>query len=295
MNPWILLGLLVVIGALCACYWGAGVILHPPLMSRMETFPEQYGLRYEKAAFKTRDGLTLKGWWIPSPKGDSELRTLIMCHGWGDNKGELLKYTHYLSETAGFNLLYFDNRSHGESEGEVTTIGALETIDFDAAVTYLKENKPEHVKRLGAFGLSMGAAVACMSLPDHPEVKAAFLESPFTDFRVVTRRWAWNNLKVPYFPLVPITMWFLRWKVSDPKVDTYSPIRFVARIAPRPLLIVGGSEDRLMTEGDVRRLFDAAKEPKQLWIIPGAAHAKCHDVAGLEYETRVAGFFNKNL
>jgi alpha-beta hydrolase superfamily lysophospholipase len=295
LNPWILLGLIVIVGALGACYWGAGVILHPPLMSRLETFPEQYGLRYEKAVFKTRDGLTLKGWWIPSPEGESELRTLIMCHGWGDNKGELLKITHYLNEKAGFNLLYFDNRSHGESEGEVTTIGALETIDFDAAVNYLKENKPENVKRLGVFGMSMGAAVACMSVPDHPEVKAAVLESPFTDFRIVTRRWAWNNLYVPYFPLVPITMWFLRWKVSDPKVDTYSPIRFVAKIAPRPLLIVGGSADRLMTESDVRRLYAAAAEPKQLWIIPGAAHAKCHDVGGLEYEARVTSFFNKNL
>lgn len=295
MSPWLLLALLVTAGSLMACYWGAGVILHPPLMSKMEVFPEQFGLRYEKVSFQTRDGLTLKGWWIPSPNGEEERRTLIMCHGWGDNKGELLKITHYLNEKAGFNLLYFDNRSHGESDGEITTIGALETIDFDAAVTFLKENKPQFLDRLGVFGLSMGAAVTSMSMPDHPEVKAAVLESPFTDFRVVAKRWAWNNLYVPYFPLVIITMWFLRCRVHDPKVDTYSPERFIAKIAPRPLLIVGGSEDRLMKEDDVRRLFAAAGEPKQLWIIPGARHVKCHEVGGLEYEARVTNFFNKHL
>ena len=134
-----------------------------------------------------------------------------------------------------------------------------------------------------------------MSLPDHPEVKAAALESPFTDFRVVARRWAWNNLYVPYFPLVPITMYFLRWRVHDSKVDTYSPERFIAKIAPRPLLIIGGSEDRLMTEDDVRLLYSKAAEPKQLWIIPEARHGKCHEVAGLEYEARVTNFFNKHL
>ena len=49
--------------------------------------PEQFGLRYEKIAFTTPDGIELKGWFIPSPGDDK--RTLIMCHGWGDNKGEL--------------------------------------------------------------------------------------------------------------------------------------------------------------------------------------------------------------
>jgi len=295
LNPWLFLGLIVVVATFMVCYWGSGIILHPPLMSRMETFPEQLGIRYEKVAFKTRDGLTLKGWWMPSPKGEAETRTLIMCHGWGDNKGDLLKITGFLNSEAGLNLLYFDNRSHGESEGDVTTIGALETIDFDAAVTYLRENKPRYVDRLGVFGLSMGAAVASMSMPDHPEIKAAVLESPFTDYRGVVRRWAWNNMYVPYYPLAAITLWILQWRVGDAKVASYSPINFIGRIAPRPLLLIGGSEDRLMPEDDVRRLFTAAGEPKQLWIIPGAKHAKCHEVSGLEYETKVASFFNKHL
>ncbi|MBI3551500.1 MAG: alpha/beta fold hydrolase [Elusimicrobia bacterium] len=295
MSPWLLLGLFAAAGLLGVCYWGAGIILHPPLMSRNETFPEQFGIRYEKVSFKTRDGLMLKGWWMPSPKGSSERRTLIMCHGWGDNKGDLLKITNFLSTEAGFNLLYFDNRSHGESEGEITTIGALETVDFDAAVKYLQDNRPEFLERLGAFGLSMGAAVACMSAPDHPEIKALVLESPFTDYRGVVRRWAWNNMYVPYFPLAWITLWLLKLRVGDPKVTAYSPIKFVTDISPRPLLIIGGSEDRLMPEDDVRRLFAKAGEPKQLWIVQGAKHAKCHDIAGLEYETRVAGFFNRNL
>ena len=275
------------------CWWGSGMILHPPTMSPMWVFPEQFGLRYEKIAFTTRDGVALKGWFFPSPGGDK--RTLIMCHGWGDNKGELLKQTYFLNENAGFNLLYFDFRSHGESGGEITTIGGLETIDFDAAVAWLRANKPDLSDRVGVFGLSMGAAVTIASMPDHPDLRCAVVESPYSDYRGVVTRWTWNNLRLPRFPLIAIAMWILRRRVGDPKVDSFNPVEAAGRIAPRPLLVIGGEKDELMPQDDVRRVFDAAREPKQLWIVPGAAHAKCREAAGVEYDTRVAGFFSRNL
>ena len=294
MILWVLGGvaLALVVMALGFGWWGAGLILHPPKMSALAVWPEQFGLSYEKVSFQTSDGLTLKGWFLPSPTGDE--RTLLMCHGWGDNKGELLELSYFLNKNAGFNLLYFDNRSHGESEGRVTTIGYLELIDFEAAVQFLKENKPWSLKRLGVFGLSMGAAVAIMSMPAHPEIKAAVLESPFTDYRGVVRRWAWNNMRLPYFPCVVLTLWFLRQRVGKGEVDGYSPIQFIGRVR-RPVLLIGGGRDDLMIEEEVRALYAAAGEPKEIWIVPQAEHAKCHETAGIEYENRVAGFFEKHL
>ncbi|MBI5631087.1 MAG: alpha/beta fold hydrolase [Elusimicrobia bacterium] len=295
MPVWALFGVVLLLALMSFCYYGSGIILHPPKMNRLGAFPEQYGLPYEKVSFKTRDGLTLRGWFIPSPRGPDEERTLVLCHGWGDNKGDLLKITNFLNHAAGFNLLYFDNRSHGESDGEITTIGYLETIDFDAAVDFLREKKPHTLKRLGVFGMSMGAAVATLCMPKHPEVKAAVLESPFTNYREVVRQWAWNHFHLPYFPFIVLTLFFLRLRVGHGKVDSYHPIRAAAMISPRPLLVIGGSLDELMPEREVRAFYAAAKEPKQLWIIPGARHSKCHDLAGIEYEARVAGFFNRYL
>jgi pimeloyl-ACP methyl ester carboxylesterase len=293
MMVWIVGALLFVAGVLALCWWGAGVILHPPAMSPMWVFPEQFGMRYEKISFPTRDGLTLKGWLIPSTTGDD--RTILMCHGWGDNKGELLKQTYFLNEAAGFNLFYFDFRSHGESEGDLTTIGGLERRDFDAAMDWLRASRPTLAKRVGVFGLSMGAAVTVASLRDHPDLRCAVVESPFSDYRAVVERWAWNHMKIPYYPLVAIVMVILRYRVNDPTVDSFNPVESAPHIAPRPLLVIGGTNDNLMPESDVRRVFNAAKEPKQLWIVPGATHAKCREAAGLEYDTRVVGFFDKNL
>ena len=291
MIVWVVAIVLATVAAIC--WWGSGVILHPPRMSPMSVFPEQFDLVYENFLFKTIDGVTLRGWFLPSPNGDE--RTLIMCHGWGDNKGELLMQTYFLNKDAGFNLLYFDFRSHGESAGEITTIGGLETRDFDAAAAWLRANKPGLSGRVGVFGLSMGAAVTVAAMPEHPELRCAVVESPFSDYRGVVRRWAWKYLRVPWFPLLPITLWILRQRVGDPTVDDFSPAEAAGRIAPRPLMIIGAERDDLMPEEDVRRIFDAARQPKELWIVSGAFHAKCREAAGAAYDARVTAFFEKNL
>ncbi len=290
---WLAAALLLAAAVYGICWWGAGLILHPPAMSPMWIFPEQFGLRYEKISFKTRDGLELRGWFIPSTIGDK--RTILMCHGWGDNKGELLKQTYFLNENGGFNLMYFDFRSHGESEGEITTIGGLETIDFDAAIEWLRKAKPEFADSIGVFGLSMGAAVTVASMPKHPDLRCAAVESPFSDYRTVIKRWGWNNMKVPYYPLIALTLLLLRSRVKDPAIDRFNPVEAAPKISPRPLFVIGGEHDRLMTPEDVRKVFAAAREPKQLWMVPEARHAKCREAAGMEYDTRVIGFFSRNL
>lgn len=281
------------LGVLAIGWWGSGLILHPPRMSVLSVFPEHFGLPYEKVSFPTPDGLELKGWFVPSRTSDS--RTLIMCHGWGDNKGELLAKTFFLNSAGGFNLFYFDHRSHGESDGEFTTIGCLEVVDFRAAMSYLRQHRPQCLARLGVFGLSMGAAVAAMAAHECREVKAVVLESPFTDYRQVVRRWSWKNLRVPYFPLMMAVLWMLRRRVGRDDVDTYSPVRFVSRLAPRPVLVIGGAEDRLMPPDDVGELFAAAKDPKELWMVPGASHGKCREAAGSEYDRRVIDFYGRWL
>ncbi|MDE1976307.1 MAG: alpha/beta fold hydrolase [Elusimicrobia bacterium] len=288
---WILLAV-ILLGLGAILYWGAGVILYPPSMSAMEVFPESFGLPYERIAFQTEDGLTLKGWFVPAPDANKD-RTLLMCHGWSDNKGELLKMTAYLHQ-AGFNLFYFDFRSHGESQGEFTTLGHYELRDLRAAMNCLKEKKPWCLENLGVFGFSMGAAVAAMGAGDYPEIRAVILESPFTEFHRVCAQWTKNHLHIPYFPLVMGAIFVLRLRAGL-AVGRQSPINSIARISPKPLLVIGGTADTLMPESGVRQLYAAAGEPKQLWIISGAAHGKCHETAGLAYERRVIGFFEKNL
>lgn len=292
-----LLFVAVCLGALLAAllalgYYGAGLLLHPPAMSPMTFFPEQYGLAYEKVSFRSADGLKLSGWFVPSPQGKD--KTLLVCHGWGDNKGEILEQTAFLNLAEGFNLLYFDFRGHGESEGDEVTLGKQELKDFDAAMEYLKDSKPRCAENLGVFGLSMGAAVAAMALASHPEVKAAVLESPFADFHEVGRRWAWHNFRVPHFPVILMVMLMAKLRSGHRDIDAYSPEAFLPK-AKAPVFIIAAERDGIMPPEDVRRLFALARGPKEYWMVPGAAHAKCRRTAPADYEARVGAFLRTHL
>ncbi len=282
----------LLLGGFAAAYWGAGLLLNPPFMSPMSIFPEQFDLKYEKVAFRTPDGLTLSGWFMASPSGRRE--TLVICHGWGDNKGQILEQSLFLTRKEGFNLLYFDFRGHGESAPSPVTMGKLELRDLTAALDYLKDKRPSCAASVGLFGVSMGAAVAAMGLAGHPELKAAVLESPFADFRQVIRRWAWNHFRVPFFPLVLLTTWLAEKRSGFPDILSFSPEAFIGK-SKTPVLVIAGSADLLMPPEDVRRIYERAGGPKDFLVIAGGGHGHCREAAPAEYDARVSAFLRKHL
>ncbi|MBI3296619.1 MAG: alpha/beta hydrolase [Elusimicrobia bacterium] len=291
MTAWpALLGAVLVLGVVAACWWGSNVVFFPPRMLPMTVFPEQYSLRYEKVSFASSDGLTLRGWLIPAAAATD--KTIFMCHGWGDNKGDLLSRFHFLAKR--WNLFLFDSRHHGESEGALSTIGSLEARDFDAALAWLKAHRPAWTERLGLLGLSMGAGMAIRGQAVHGGFRCALLESPFRSFNEVIRQFCSNAYHLPYYPFVWLTLVIIRLRIGF-ESEPYSPVYHAPRMPPIPLLYVSGEHDRLMPLSEVRAVFDASPEPKELWVVPGGTHGKCHEAVGPEYERRVVEFFALHL
>ncbi|MEK6876218.1 MAG: alpha/beta hydrolase, partial [Nanoarchaeota archaeon] len=87
----------------------------------IEFTPESFDLKYENVTLKTEDGLNLKGWFIPINKSSN---TIIVMHGYPTNKADVLPFSMFLLKK--FNVLLFDFRSFGESEGSYTTVGYKE-------------------------------------------------------------------------------------------------------------------------------------------------------------------------
>jgi len=279
---------LVIVGV--SWYYSKRVL--QPLNHRvpLSVFPDQFHLPFENVAFDTKDGLRLRGWFIPAEGSE---KTVILLHGWGNNRGDTLAATHFLHE-AGFNLLYFDFRACGESAGAVSTVGYLETNDAEAALEYLAARKPECSQSVGLYGISMGASVAIYCAARHPEIKCVAAEGTFDSYEKVVGRWAWINIKIPHYPFVPLSLFFVRMKLgADP--EAYSPASEIAKISPRPIFFIHGSHDNLVPVKDARKLFDKAGEPKEMWVVAGAAHAKCAETGGAEYRQRLCAFFTKNL
>ena len=283
--------ILIVLGTVWGCARIAKKALHPVAKRKpLDVWPDQYKLSYENVYFKTEDGVQIKGWFIPNPSSD---KTIILMHGWGMTRGDVFKNTYFLHDL-GYNLMYFDFRALGESGGTVSSIGYLEVKDLQAAIRFLKDTRPFACEKIGLYGLSMGGMVAICEAAQNPEIKCVVAEASYYSFRRVVSRWAWVHNKVPYFPLVPIVLHYMRRNLAA-NPERYSPKYNIPKIAPRPVFIIHGRYDNLVPAAQAKMLFKCAGEPKEIWLVPGAKHNKCAEVGGYEYKQRLADFYKKYL
>ena len=283
---------LLCLGTVVFCMHAAKRVLHPVSKRKaLDAWPDQFGLPYENVYFKTEDKVQLKGWFIPSESYSN--KTIILMHGWGMNRSDILKNTYFLRDL-GFNLLYFDFRALGESGGKTSSIGYLELKDVAAAVRFLKETRPQFCEKIGLYGLSMGGMVAICEAARNPEIACVVAEASYYSFRRVVSRWAWVHHRVPYFPLIPIILHYIH-KYLGVNPERYSPKYNIPRISPRPVFIIHGRYDNLVPAAQAKLLFKKAGEPKEIWLVPGAKHNKCAEVGGFEYKQRLADFFRQHL
>lgn len=273
-------------------YFQSKHILRPAGYKKpLDFFPDLYNLVYEPVTFTTKDKAVLKGWFIPSV--EKSAKTIILLHGWGGNKGNILPHTWFLSGL-GFNLLYFDFRRCGESSGKISTVGYLENKDFDAAMDFLKTYKPEESRIIGIYSISMGASVAIYQAPKYPEIKCLAAEAAFDSYEKTVARWAWVKRKIPYYPCVPLTLLFVRMKLKD-NPEKSSPIYHIKKVSPKPVFFIHGSHDNLVPAKDAKILFKQADNPKNWWLVAGARHGKCAEIGGSEYKKKLGDFFIKNI
>ncbi|OGR43528.1 MAG: hypothetical protein A2X35_00555 [Elusimicrobia bacterium GWA2_61_42] len=288
---------LFAVGAIAAfavytSYRKSAAIIQPARKSAVAYNPDQFRLAHETIDFSTADGVRLRGWFIPAAGGETG-RTIIFCHGWCSNRGETLRDTHFLAEQ-GFNLFYFDFRASGESKGSLSSVGYLETRDFDAAYEFLKVNRPHASETVAVFGTSMGGSVAIYAAAKYPELVCVLAENTFLSYNKVVANWSWNRLKTPYFPLVAMTLFFVRRKLkADP--EPYSPVYSVAGVK-MPVMFINGDHDDLVPMADADRLFGMCpSEKKQMWVVAGASHGKCAEVGGEVYRDKVSAFFKEHM
>ncbi len=253
------------------------------------TDPSAFGNKFQPFTAASEDGIRLEGWFVPSKKKSQT--TLFVLHGWGASRSDILPRTVFLAQE--YNLVYFDFRNHGASGGNATSLTCSEIKDFIRVVKYARENFPEATRQIAVYGFSMGAAVSIVGSAQIPEIRAVISESPFSSFNEIVIRYAERFYGIPRF-VVPITLLAARMRLGfDP--EECAPLYHVAKLSPRPLLIIQAEADVRMPPTEGRGLYETAKEPKELWVVPGADHGEVYDLAGEEYQKRVSAFYRKWL
>ena len=183
---------------------------------------------------------------------------------------------------AGYSVLLFDLQAHGESTGDRITFGIKEGLDVASALDVLRQKAPG--ERVGVIAVSLGGAAALLG--PHPlNVDALVLESVFPTIVQATR----NRVGSLGTTLL---LWQLRPRLGLSPSDL-RPIDHI-RDVRAPIFVISGDADRHTTPADTRAMFEAANEPKTLWLVPGAAHEDLYAVAGQEYERQILGFFRRS-
>lgn len=239
--------------------------------------------------FSSADGVGLVGRYLDR---DADA-TIIVCHGWPGNKDDMRGLADALAD-AGFNVLAFDFRNWGESDGGPVTLGYREARDVIGAVEFVCGAHAGRPPRVGVFGLSMGAAASLLAAASCPAIEAVVADSSYTRLdRAVSG--AFRSSWGPAAPAFYVLTWWLGERLIGTAMPDVSPIGAIERISPRPVLIIHGTSDRLIDVREAHALYGTSGHPKALWLVEGAEHGETRRTASQEYDRRVVRFFQEHL
>jgi dipeptidyl aminopeptidase/acylaminoacyl peptidase len=174
---WLKLLIVGAIGGLLIGYVGyvivaAEMYAQPARLSLGGVTPRDKGLTYEEVTLTTVDGLSLKGWYLPS----RNRAALILLHGYGGNRLEVLERAALLAEH-GYGVLLYDERASGESGGDQRTFGWRDVNDVPLAVAYLQARSEIDPHRIGLLGFSIGGQIALRAAAQSDRIKASWLKN----------------------------------------------------------------------------------------------------------------------
>ena len=258
-----------------------------------EGTPADLGLAYQPVTFASPlDGIELRGWYLPA----GGQRAIVFVHGIHGNRWDTFHHIDDLIARhvrAGFDVLTFDMRAHGESGGDRFTLGSKERLDLRSAVDLVVQ-RGIPPGRIGVWAQSLGTAAALLATPDLPEVAAAVTDSALADARLLID--SELHLRTGLPPVFAPGMTLVGGRVYGIDLDAIPPEKAIPRIAPRPILLIHGDADTRIPVEHSRRLFAAAHNPAaELWIVPGAGHVLAFTLAPETYAARVLEFFNRSL
>jgi fermentation-respiration switch protein FrsA (DUF1100 family) len=228
--------------------------------------PDQLGLDHEDIVFRTEDGSGLHGWYISNGRAGehppAQKVIILMMHGVAGNISHRVESAAALCRELDANAFLFDYRGYGRSSGEPTEEGTYK--DAQAAFYALCRRPEVDPKHIVLFGHSLGGAVA-IDLAVHLGscILGLVVESSFTTGREIARL---------LLPIVPGNM------VPD-FYDSQSKIGEVQA----PVLITHAEDDELLPTAMGEALFEAARQPKFYYSVPGAGHSDIHRVGGAPY------------
>ncbi|MBC7876749.1 MAG: alpha/beta fold hydrolase [Anaerolineales bacterium] len=254
-------------------------ILHPTRIPSTGDLLKAEHVPFRKVKLTTKDGLELAAWYTVPKNG----AVILLAHGYNDKRPENI---YMMLVWHGYGVLTWDFRAHGDSGGDISTLGYYEQLDVEAALDYaLAQEGVEHV---GAWGGSMGASTVILTAARRTEIEAVMSDSAYPSLEDIF------SVNVPYDFLIPIVKASGEYH-SGAGVDDVRPVDEIGKISPRPVFIIDGWEGAAIIMNSPYRLYDSANEPKQIWVEEGVPHLGMLANNSKKYENRMIEFFDEWL
>lgn len=239
------------------------------------------GVASDPVSFPSRHGPMLRGW-LAHGSTHPEIAIVVIPGHAGNTRFALDDAE--IAARAGFSTLIYENRSCADPSLAAST-GYWESYDLLGAVDYLKARTD--VSHVGVWGFSEGGTASLLAAPQDPAIEAVVamggyssLKADILDANQNLRPLDWLDRR---FIVVAMGI-----QLGVP-VEASAPIDHIAAISPRPLFLVYGEYEA----ENGRALYAAAREPKELWIVPGSGHGGYLAAAPDEYRGRIPAFFNQ--
>ena len=253
------------------------------------------------------DGLKLRACYIkttvPERKG-----VIMFGLEFGSNRWACRPYCEKLLD-AGYDVFAVEFRSQGESEKDpnyepLQWVTDRDVADMKSAIKYLLSRPDADTKGIGLFGISKGGGTGLLVSCSEPAVRCLVTDGAYgthTTMVPYLKRWIsiYSDRKMIQ-SVLPTWFYGIIGMVGAKKVArnrgvTYPSVEKAVRRLNRPLMMIHGESDTYIKPEMAQALFDRARGPKELWIVPKAKHNQALPVAGDEYHARVVAFFDTHL
>jgi pimeloyl-ACP methyl ester carboxylesterase len=242
----------------------------------LETTPKSFNLAYEDVWLKVGQGAQtaqIHGWWIPVTSASQGV--VLYLHGNGANIGANVAQAARFHQL-GLSVFLIDYRGYGRSDGGFPNETKVYQ-DAERAWAYLVEERKVTPQQILLYGHSLGGAIAIQLAVHHPDAAGLIVQSSFTAIRDMVYR-------TTPFGFLPVD-----WILTQ-KFDSLAKVTQIKM----PVLFIHGTADREVPADMSQTLYQAAPNPKELWLVPDAAHNNVADTAGRKY-LQVVGDFVRRL
>lgn len=285
-------GIVAALGLVAAGWlaWRVSGVLHPPRSVESAGKLQRDVLGVERVAFEATDGTGLRGWVLDGPDAAP---WVVLCHDLASNKGELLGLA-VAAQKAGYRVLLFDFRGHGESDGTRSGLGVSEKGDVLGALAYVGDRGGRQV---ALFGVGMGAHASVLAGVESPEVRVLILDGLVPDAtflleREVFQGWEFGARHLG-FAARAVYGGLNRSSASRERAEAKLPL-----LRDRSVLLLGSATDAVLAarlESMVETIPVSGDHDGNLVLLPATVGGRLYGEDAERYRARVVEFLLERL